>query len=139
MAVLLASEDDTLLTTETGGWLATEERRAATVPRGLSISPDSRTLDAAGAMTYHAIQDPQAELDRTFDWNRWLADDEHLVSADVTATGDVTVTRTVVHAGSVVAWLAGGTPGADAVVTCTVTTNQARTDQRSLTLHIRDR
>lgn len=97
------------------------------------------------------LKDPAAVLDYVFDWktstNRskgtdWLGSSETIASATVTvASGDVTVdsdgltdTNT-----SVTAWISGGTAGTDAEVTCQIVTSDSRTDERTLTLRVRNR
>jgi hypothetical protein len=88
------------------------------------------------------IKDPDATLDYGLDWageDPWLAAGETiqtstwLVPAGLVKGSDShTDTATTV-------WLSGGTLGVDYEVTNRITTNQARTDDRTIRIMIRER
>ena len=85
------------------------------------------------------IKDPDAVLDYSVDWSKWLAGDQIQTSAwsvsdpAIEATGDSnTPTRTTV-------WLAGGVAGQSYTVTNRITTSGGRTDDRSLVIQVQDR
>lgn len=84
--------------------------------------------------------DPNAVLDYVFAWGAWLAGDtitNHeilLQPADGLTIDDSTHDDT-----TVTVWLSGGTVGQSVKVTCRVTTTAGRTDDRTLTLTIRNR
>lgn len=85
------------------------------------------------------IKDPDAVLDYSVDWSKWLAGDQIETSTwsvsdpAIEASGDSnTTTRTTV-------WLAGGVAGQSYTVTNRITTTGGRTDDRSLVLQVQDR
>lgn len=92
---------------------------------------------------YH---DPQARLDYRWDWGEpdarghtWLGGDA-IATAAVTSPDAALVITDVTHDGSsVVAWVAGGTVGTTAPLTCHITTAAGRTDDRTMWLRIRQR
>lgn len=89
-------------------------------------------------MSAQQFKDPDATLDFTVDWVQWLGSDT-IVSASwdvpdalsVEASPNTTTTATV--------WVSGGTHGADYTLTNRITTAAGRVDDRSLTLHVRNR
>lgn len=96
------------------------------------------------------VKDPNAVLDYKFDWRAstngsgdsdWLASGETISTRTITATTGITVdssgltdTNT-----SVTVWLSGGTHGNDYRVACKIVTSASRTDERSITVRVRDR
>lgn len=82
-------------------------------------------------------KDPDAVLDYAFDWSDWLAEGETISSHQILVDG-VTLDSDSRAGDIVVAWLSGGTTGF-ASATCRVTTSEARTDDRTITLRVRDR
>jgi hypothetical protein len=83
-------------------------------------------------------KDPNAVLDYTLDWARWLAGDqiatsEWLVLAGLTKVAD---TKT---ASSATVWLSGGTAGQSYTVTNRITTSGGRTEDRSFTIRVEER
>jgi hypothetical protein len=89
--------------------------------------------------TYY--KDPEAILDWVFDWSQWLAVGETISTRTVTvATGltkdsdSITGTST-----TVTVWLSGGTAGVSYTVACKITTSSARTDERTITIRVRQR
>lgn len=85
-------------------------------------------------------KDPQAVLDWAFDWTNWLA-----VGETISGTPVVTVDSGLVKdsqsntATKVTVWLSGGVLGATYEVACRITTNQGRTDERTIGIRITDR
>lgn len=86
-------------------------------------------------------KDPDAVLDWKFDWASWLADGETIVSHTVAADDGITVDSSNVTDDdtSVTAWLSGGTDGTRYSVTCRVVTSAGRTDDRTITVYVRER
>lgn len=84
------------------------------------------------------MKDPDAVLDFSVDWSEWLATGETISASTWTADG-VTVDSDTAGATSTTAWLSGGTAGTQATVTNRITTNQSRTDDRTLTIRVRER
>lgn len=83
------------------------------------------------------MKDPDAELDYSWDWTAWLADAETITTATVTvAPAGLTVEPATHAAGVVTAWMSGGTVGTRYQATCRVTTNQGRTDDRTMTIDV---
>ena len=83
--------------------------------------------------------DTQSVLDYVFDWGtNWLAESETITGHTITTTGTVTVDSSTAAAGTVTVWLSGAA-GSRVQVTCRITTNQGRTDDRTLTLLVGER
>ena len=85
------------------------------------------------------IKDPDAVLDYSVDWSKWLAGDQIQTSAwsvsdpTLEAADDAnTGTRTTV-------WLSGGTVNQSYTVTNRITTSEGRTDDRSFVIQVQDR
>ena len=96
------------------------------------------------------VKDPAAVLDYKFDWaaltngtgaSDWLASGETISSHTITATTGLTVASSSLTDAntSVTAWLSGGTAWEDYTVTCRIVTSQGRTDERSVTIRVRER
>jgi hypothetical protein len=83
------------------------------------------------------VMDPQAVLDVAFDWSGWLADFETISTKTITATG-VTAGSPTESAGVVTVWLSAAVAGV-ASVACKIVTNQGRTDERTMTIRVRNR
>ena len=111
-------------------------------------------------------KDPDAVLDYVFDWQArtngtdpagadWLGPDEVISDHTITAEAGITVdsssrTSVTVHDGegtnitianhtSVRVWLSGGTAGESYDVACEITTDQGRTDERTIRVPVRER
>lgn len=84
-------------------------------------------------------KDPEAVLDWQFDWSSWLADAETISSHTVTAPAGLTLDSSTESGGVVTAWLSGGTDGERYTVECLITTTAGRTDERSITVAVRER
>lgn len=83
-------------------------------------------------------KDPDALVDYSVNWSRWLDGDEiasstWLVPAGLTNEGEDNTTTTATI------WLSGGTIGTSYTVTNRITTVAGRTDDRSFTLTIAER
>lgn len=86
------------------------------------------------------LKDPDAVLDYTWDWTAWLADSETIADATVTTNTDtITIDSQTATDTAVTAWLSGGTTGTVYVLTCHITTNQGRQDDRTIRITIRER
>jgi hypothetical protein len=87
------------------------------------------------------VKDPSARLDYVWDWTAWLAAGETITGQTVAVdSGDVAVDGTPTQtAGKVTAWLTGGTAGTTSLVTCHITTNAGRQDDRTRTVIVRNR
>ena len=85
------------------------------------------------------VKDPNAVLDYSIEWAKWLAGDQIETSEWSTSDpaleasdGSNTVTRTTT-------WLSGGAAGQSYTVTNKITTTGGRTDERSFAIQVQDR
>jgi hypothetical protein len=85
------------------------------------------------------IKDPDAVLDYSADWSKWLAGDQIQTStwfvsdpALEAADDSYTTSRAIV-------WLGLGVAGQSYTVTNRITTSGGRTDERSLVIQVQDR
>ena len=83
------------------------------------------------------IKDPNAVLDYQWNWAEWLPDGDAIVTATVTADTGLTVASSSRASTAVIAWLSGGTAGNSYGVLCRITTAQGRTDDRTITINVR--
>lgn len=82
-------------------------------------------------------KDPEAVLDYSIDWSRWLAGDQ-IVTSTWTVDGLEKVSDTQTATKTTV-WLRGGTAGESYTVTNRITTSGGRTDDRSFLVRVEDR
>ncbi len=98
------------------------------------------------------LKDPSAVLDYKWDWKAatngtdgaagdWLAAGETLLTHTLTVPTGITLdSSSITDAGtSVTLWLSGGVADTDYVIACKITTNGGRTDERSITVQVRNR
>ena len=101
----------------------------------------ARTLVAlplARITPFNFIQSPQSILDYLVDWTAWLNTNEVITGTPIVTVGaglGLYISQVIVG-NFVVWWLAGGTVGQQYNVSCTITTNQGRTDVRSFVLKV---
>lgn len=89
--------------------------------------------------TFDHLKDPDAVLDYVWDWTAWLAEDEVITSVTWIVEDGITqdsVTKTDTTA---TVWLSGGTLGGFYDITCRITTDQGRTDDRTRKIHVKAR
>lgn len=85
------------------------------------------------------IKDPNAVLDYGFDWSSWLATGETIststwvVPTGITKDSDSKTTTTTTI------WLSGGTDGENYDVVNRIVTSAGRTDDRAITIKVRNR
>lgn len=84
------------------------------------------------------VKDPNATLDYQIDWSAWLGTDTITASTWIVPTG-ITKTNDTFTSTTATIWLAGGTVGSQYVVTNRITTGGGRTEDRSITVVVRDR
>lgn len=85
-------------------------------------------------------KDPNAVLDYAFDWiTHWLGVSETITSHVVTTESGITKESDSESAGIVTVWLSEGEHGKDYTVACKITTNEGRTDERSINIKCRER
>ncbi|MCC6364928.1 MAG: hypothetical protein IT165_15530 [Bryobacterales bacterium] len=83
-------------------------------------------------------KDPNAVLDYSIDWTRWLAGDQIAASEWIVASG-LTKMADSKTATSATVWLSGGTAGQSYIVTNRITTSAGRTEDRSFTVRVEER
>ena len=85
-------------------------------------------------------KDKDATLDYGFDWTGWLSSGEIIVAYTITLSAS-TLTKVTDSAtsGSVIVWLSGGTSGSRYGVSCKITTDQNRIDERTIKIDVRER
>lgn len=84
-------------------------------------------------------KDPQAVLDYIFDWTAYLAAiSDTLVSVSFTASSG-TITDFYFLGPIATAWISGGVVGTSITLTCHIVTAGGRTDERHVSLRIKER
>jgi hypothetical protein len=84
-------------------------------------------------------KDPDAVLDYAFDWSSWLAEGETILTHQATVeAGDAVIDSTSQTLDTVVVWLSGGTIDTNVELRCRVTTDDGRTDDRTIVVLIRE-
>lgn len=85
-------------------------------------------------MTFPAVQDPDAVLDWTINWSRWLGATESIVAAEWTADSEdhVTLSADVFGATTTTVWVEDLVAGQVAMATCHITTSEGREDDRTI-------
>ena len=84
-------------------------------------------------------KDPDAVLDWHFDWTDWLASGEALLTSTFFVTSGIVVNSSSFTSSNTTVWLSGGSAGTPYLVTNRITTSQGRTDDRSVTVRVKDR
>lgn len=84
------------------------------------------------------VRDPDSVLDFRWDWSSWLAEDEVIDTASVTVAG-VTKDDEENSTTTVTVWISGGSAGSTGSATCRITTNQGRSDDRTIWLVTQER
>lgn len=84
-------------------------------------------------------KDPDAVLDYQFVWSDWLDDTDELASHTIEEDDGITVDSSSRTTDAVTVWLSGGTAGSNYRVACLITTADGRTDERTMTIHVRER
>lgn len=85
------------------------------------------------------VMDSDAVLDWAWDWSQWLGPSETISSSVVTASAGITVNSTSNTTNTVTVWLSGGTANQPYTVGNRITTNQGRTDERTITIRVTNR
>ena len=83
-------------------------------------------------------KDPNAVLDYTVDWTRWLAGDQIATSDWLVPTGLAKMADSKTGSTATV-WLSGGTAGQSYTVTNRITTAAGRTEDRSFIVTVEER
>lgn len=83
-------------------------------------------------------KDPNAVLDYSIDWTRWLAGDQIAASEWIIPSGLTKMADSKTSTSATV-WLSGGTAGQSYIVTNRMTTAAGRTEDRSFTIRVEER
>lgn len=83
-------------------------------------------------------KDPQAVLDYKVDWSDWLGTDT-IVASDWTVPTGLTLELETNTTTIATAWLSGGTVATSYNVTNEITTADGRTDDRTITIKVKER
>lgn len=83
-------------------------------------------------------KDPDAVLDYSIDWSRWLAGDSIISSTWVVPHGLTQVTN-LFSPITITVWISGGTVGQSYLVVGQVTTAGGRTDERTIQIDVEER
>lgn len=90
-------------------------------------------------MTFDQYKDPDATLDYEWDWTAWLAEDETIDTVTWIVPTGITEGDTANTDQTATIWFSGGTLGESYEITCRITTNQGRIDDRSKVIRIKAR
>lgn len=85
------------------------------------------------------VKDPDAILDYGFDWTDWLATAETISSITWTVPTGITKTSEEQTTKIATVWLSGGTAGSNYSVACKIVTSGNRTDERTMTIRVKNR
>lgn len=87
------------------------------------------------------LKDPDAVLDFVFDWSDWLEEGESIDSYDlsVSPSGSLAVDSDSESSGVITVWLSGGTARNRYLLSCKITTDCTRIDERSMDIVCRNR
>jgi hypothetical protein len=85
------------------------------------------------------LKDPNAILDYKFDWVSWLAAGETISTSTMTVQTGITKDSESNTTTTATVWLSGGTEGNRYTVTNRITTNQGRTDDRTILIRVSNR
>lgn len=85
------------------------------------------------------LKDPNDVLDYMWDWSSWLGDGEAIQSSTVLVPDGLTKDSDSNTDTAVTVWLSGGTVGQNYRVVSRITTNQARTVDRSMQIAVHER
>ena len=84
-------------------------------------------------------KDPDAVLDYSIEWSKWLAGDQIQTSTWTVSDSGVEASDDSNTATRATVWLAGGAEGQSYTVTNRITTNGGRTDERSFAIQVQAR
>lgn len=87
------------------------------------------------------VKDPDATLDYTIDWARWMDTSDFISSSTWIAESGITIvpaSESFTNTTTTV-FISGGSPGQTYKITNRITTNGNRIDERSFELRVRER
>lgn len=83
--------------------------------------------------------DPNSVLDYSVDWSSWLASGETISSSVWTVEAGLTKDSESNTTTVATVWVSSGTAGSDYEATNRITTTDGRTDDRTITIRVRER
>lgn len=83
-------------------------------------------------------KDPNAILDYSFNWGKWLVDDT-IVTSNWTVPSGITSAGVAVSPSTTTIWLQGGIAGVSYSVYNQITTARGRTEKRTFKINVIDR
>jgi hypothetical protein len=89
-------------------------------------------------MTRVFVKDPSAKLDFSIDWSAWLGSDT-IATAEWTVPDGITKSLESKTTTTTTIWLVGGTAHQQYAVTCRITTNGGRIDDRTIYVKVRNK
>jgi hypothetical protein len=90
-------------------------------------------------MTTLYVKDPGATLDYVVNWTDWLAAGETISTSTFTVSSGITKDSETNTTTKGTVWLSGGTAGTTYTATNRITTNQSRTDERTIEIRVEQR
>jgi hypothetical protein len=85
-------------------------------------------------------KDPSAELDYTVDWEPWMPPNDRIVNVSWTISpSGLTNSANSFSTSDATIWLTGGTDGTTYDVTCEITTDEGRIDDRTFRVEVVNR
>lgn len=84
-------------------------------------------------------KDPDAVLDYTVDWSAWLTTGDTITASSWTVEAGLTKDTDANTDSAATVWLSGGTAGSDYQCTNEIETADGRTDDRTITILVRER
>lgn len=103
-----------------------------------SVHTHTEGAPVATAVTTYQ-KDSDAILDYAFDWTLWLSESEEITTSEIIASPGIVVESDSNTVAKATVWLSGGTAGQPYTVTNRITTNQGRTDDRTITIRVVNR
>lgn len=84
------------------------------------------------------LHDPDAVLDYIYDWSDWMQPGEEIATHTIVTGSGLTVDSSSASDTTVTVWVSGAVTGTR-ILTCRITTNQGRIDDRSHVLVVQER
>lgn len=85
------------------------------------------------------IKDPDSTLDYTVDWTQWMSSGDTIASVTWTVPSGITQVTSTNTSTKAIVWLSGGTVGQSYQVRCRIVTVGGRTDDRTITIIVRQK
>lgn len=83
-------------------------------------------------------KDPNAVIDYEIDWSKWLRGDDIVVTSEWIVPAGITMDSESSDATTTTVWLSGGTAGSSYSLTNRITTAQGRTQDRTITIRVKE-